>query len=222
MALKTLYEDLGANYLGDTYANAWFRSGDKIHQFRGCVRSAILTSSFNINDPTLVLNEDRVDARSLPDFTSFKYPKLGYREIRSEVSNSICAKTVRHISMSRSASRGLRVELLRINPLQVYTLLDRQKDDEAGSYSNATHELLKEIFVPTFTPWSVGVKKLMDGEIPAFAINENLAISLSCTSSADATYEILFKERVVGTVSETGKPILNNKILHRDIAKAFT
>jgi hypothetical protein len=147
----------------------------------------------------------------LKDFSSFQYPKLGYRQLQqSKVKNAVVAA-----STARSALRGLRQESIRYDPLPVYNALAMVGDN--FSEANAARRL-KEIFQPTFTPFTQGLKKLMDGDWPAFAVNEDLAIGL-CVSNDRDGWDIYFRGRVVGNITPDGVMNITNKILNRDSIK---
>jgi hypothetical protein len=197
------------------FNNAFFLLDGYIHQLRDTDETVLYTLSVPIDSPNIgkeVWKENKLQGTVLRDFSAFQYPKLGYRQLQQgRTKNCVAA-----VSTIRSALRGLREDSISYAYLPVYNALgpfDPNGFDEANKARR-----LKEIFKPTFTPFSVGLKKLMDEEWPGFAVNEDLAVGI-CVSSDAGGWDIFFRGRLVGNVSSDGAINITNKILNRESIK---
>src|SRR5690606_25245662 len=62
------------------------------------------------------------------------------------------------------------------------------------------------VMKPVFTPFTEGLKKVMAGEIPAFAMSPDFAVA----PAEDVPYlEILYRTRRIGTIAENGDITIN-------------
>lgn len=220
MAKKLLFEELGAQYIREWFHGALFVHENKLHCLQDVMRTegskgmetVVVTTSLNLLAGTPKWSKDRVPPASLVDFSTFKYPKLGYRQFYQDGIGMVVAQC----TALRAAQRGLRLDTVRWDSLPVYTALDY--DREFWDSINQAR-IAKEIFAPTFTPFSVGIHKILEGEIPAFAINEDLAVGLACVNDGNEGCNVYFRGRVVGNVSDNGHLTITNKILQRDNIK---
>lgn len=215
MSDTSLVQELGARYMREFFCNAFFQADGHIHQLRDVGDTVLYTLSIPLDSPNIgkeIWKENKLPHTVLRDFTSFQYPKLGYRQIQQgRTKNCVAA-----ISTTRSALRGLREDSISYIYLPVYTALGPFDPDAFHEVNRARR--MKEIFKPTFTPFTVGIKKLMDGEWPGFAVNEDLAVGI-CVSSDKGGWDIFFRGRIVGNVSSDGTVNITNKILKRDSIK---
>lgn len=208
MAKKNLAEELGSNYVTEFYNGALFVHDNKLCSMRGVVGKNIVVDQVDLVDP-----KDWIGAEypldTIDNFSKFQWPTLGYREMPSAKYGNL----VLHISANRSAHRGLRFEHLHIDMVPVVKRL------RGASYEwedRPRQELLINIFRPKFTKFTEGLKLLLAGDIPAFAVNEHLAVALSVDQADDRAYDIYFRQKIVGNVSENGSVTISNKIIQRD------
>jgi hypothetical protein len=216
---QLLHEQLGTQYINEWFADALFLFGGKLHRLRDinvdeankpCVR----TYSLSLTAGAPKWASDRVPMTAIEDFSTFKYPKLGYRQFRQGKIGNIVVQ----VSSIRAAQRGLRTSSLRLEPLPVYKAIDAGYPGEGLDNVNDARRA-KEIFAPSFTPFSVGLKQLLDGTNAAFAVNEDLAVGIACVNDGSDGYNVYYRGRVVGTVDNRGNLTLTNKILQRESLK---
>lgn len=204
-----LIDQLGPQYVNEWFVGALFKVDDTVHMLDR-VRDG-LVYTWTLKPDSTVWNTDRT---TLPfdNFTSFEdfaYPRLGYRNFDMPLGNGKEVNTVRFAQSQRSVHRGLRRDSLDwfdyplANGVMPSAYLQGRDVKE-----------VQALFFPKFIPYTEGIKKLMRGEVIAFAISEDLAVGLSSTS-ASAAADIHFRQKVVGNVDSDGKIILFNKTLRR-------
>lgn len=208
MAKKNLALELGANYVTEFYNGALFIHDGKLCRMRGVQGETIIVEYVDINAPTdwqvMSLPVDVISS-----FSKFQWPTLGYREFKDPKYGNV----VMHISANRSAHRGLRHEHLHFDTLPA---LKRLRGAGYAHEDMPHTQLLCGVFSPKYTKFVDGIKLLLDGDIPAFAVNEHLAVALSVDQADDRSYDIYFRQKVVGSVAENGSVTISNKIIQRD------
>lgn len=215
MANKPLVQELGARYIREFFNNAFFLMDGNIHQLRDADENNIYTLFVPLDSPNIgrePWKESKFPSIRLQDFSNFQYPKLGYRQLQQgPVKNCVVA-----VSTARSALRGLREESIKYEYLPVYNALGPYDQDSFHEVNRARR--MKEIFKPTFTPFTSGLRKVLDGDWPGFAVNEDLAVGL-CVSSDAGGFDVFFRGRIVGNITQDGTVNITNKILKRDSIK---
>lgn len=213
MAGKTLNEDLSTRYVHEFFHGALFEHEGVIHKVRQVTERDIVTHKIiAMGNNRYSWDTGSLSTSVLKDFTSFKYPTLGYRQLQSQKYGPI----VVYINTRRSAQRGLREDGINFEQLPVYHYLTPNPEHPLYYDESSAPARINEIFYPTFTPWSKGLPKLLAGEIAGFAISEQLAVGLSVSTAAGRLFEIYFRGRVAGHVDENGQATLINKILMRE------
>lgn len=211
--MPNLITELGADYVNEWFSGAFFQVNDKLHKLRDVYRGeagmVVRTSSISLNTGAPRWVRDQVGVDVLADFSTFKYPKLGYRQYQQGKTGNI----VMSVGSIRAAYRGLRDTTLKYQYLPTSQVLDQVSDGSWDDVNDARK--MREIFAPRFTPFTVGVRKLLDGEVAAFAASEDLAVGIACADHSPNPFVIYFRERVVGSVDENGKTHLDNKFLQR-------
>lgn len=208
MAKKNLADELGSQYVTEFYNGALFVHGNTLCCMRGVHGDTIVVDQVDLSDPKDWARV-QLPVDTLANFAKFQWPTLGYRELKSTRYGTL----VLHISSTRSAHRGLRYEHLHIDMVPVIKRL------RGASYEwedRPQVELLTSIFRPTYTKFADGLKLLLDGDIPSFAVNEHLAVALSVDQSVDRAFDIYFRQKIVGGVAENGSVTISNKIIQRD------
>lgn len=213
--MPNLVDQLGVRYIREMVTGAYIQKDHILHCINAPDDSTrrFVTKTIDLrqqNPKWASSTELRFD--DIPDFSAFKFPKLGYRQFRQGKIGTI----VVHVSTARNAYRGLREESLVVNPLPVFELFQARIPDGLDSINSARR--IREVFNPTFTPFSAGIKQLLDGSIAGFAVSEDLACGISFEGQ-DRAFDIYFRGRVVGTVDERGNISITNKILQRDSIK---
>lgn len=221
MSSKTLQQDVGSRYIREMYGNALFRIGPKIYRLLSCNDRTAEVAEIDLTTPGTEWRDGEIPTSLLRDFSTFKYPSLGYREVTSAFSSTKDSKFVVFVTARRSANRGLREEGLLWRGLPI---IDRGLSALIGNTINQIGrvERVRALFDPVYTKWKDGLPQLLEGKISGFALNENVAVGVSLHTSADVDYDVYFKEKVVGHVSSTGQLTLYNKTIQRDSNKLFS
>lgn len=208
MAKKNLALELGTRYVAEFYNGALFVHEGKLCRIINVGDGGVHVEFVMLENPTdwegVFLPVD-----VLTNFAKFQWPTLGYRQIQTKRYGTC----VMHISANRSAHRGLRHEHLHIEALApVRRLANAQYEWEAQPQSHT----LVQVFNPTFTKFADGVKLLLAGDIPSFAVSPHLAVGLSVDQGEDRAYDIYFRQKVVGSITDEGNVTISNKIIQRD------
>lgn len=210
-----LPKQLGFRYMRDMYHTAYMQRGNKLHCIQDFVEASnkVLCSTINLNDASPEWKQDEFSADEVVDFSAFKYPKLGYREMVDERLRTV----VVYVEAVRSTRRGLQEQLMTYKALPVYDALVyggrfEALDIHAGLRAQA-------VFRPKFTKFSVGLGKLLRGEQMGFAVSEDVALGVSVNRAADAVIDVYYRGRQVGVVDKAGQVTIYNKILQRLAAK---
>lgn len=208
MSKKTLAQDLGVRYVNEFLVGSCVKFGDDVAFLR-------MIEDDHIHADVVVNEKGGMERKLYPlstlkSFADLQYPALGYRQMPLQNGKN---HTVVHLSSIRSAHRGLRADQIRQTNLPVFNYLG---SDYADAWVNAIRGVkLNAIFKPKYTPFSAGLRQLLDGSVAGFAVNENLAVGISCTRAADRAFDVYYRERVVGSVTSNGIIHIANKVMHR-------
>lgn len=210
-----LCQALGWRYMRDMYATAYFQVDEKLHQIVDFdeMTSKIIVNSIPLHDENPKWARESVPHTLLQDFSSFRYPKLGYRQAMMEKLGMV----VWQVEATRSTKRGLQDHLLTYRALPAYNSVAYAGRMESEDLASARRAQM--LFKPSFTKFSVGLAKVMAGEWLGFAVSEDLAIGVSTNRAADAFLDVYYRGRQVGTVDKAGVVTIQNKILQRLAAK---
>jgi hypothetical protein len=101
------------------------------------------------------------------------------------------------------------------------TLSDKTPKWERGYVKSSVLEDFASFKYPKlgFTPFSQGIKHLLDGDWIGFAVSEDLAVALSISQSHDRFADVFYRGRIVGNVDANGQVNLVNKVLQRASVK---
>lgn len=205
---KNLRLELGEKYVNEFFHNALFMHDGKLCKLRLVEGTSTTVHFVDPKNPAEQWQELVIPTDTLKDFSTFQWPTLGYRQWDTEH-----GKVVVHATALRTAHRGLRFENLHFGHLPVVQRLLplRGKFDRTSA-----PRILGQLFAPTFTPFTEGLKELIAGQTSCFAVNPHLAVCVSLDQSADTHYDIYYRQKIVGSVSETGEVTLTNKVVQRD------
>lgn len=210
---KHLNEDLGHRYVQEWFTGALFEHNGEVCKLRACTEDTVTVDALPLDDENSDWVRRILNAEVLKDFETFKYPTLGFRE---KVLGG--NKWVGYLSTRRSAHRGLRHDMIACAGLPIYNNLKYPFNNDVY-FDMEFRQQIRMWFRPKFTKYSEGMKLLMNGDIPAFALNEQMAIALSVNVSADRSYDIYFRNKAVGTIDDNGNITLHNKVVERDVIK---
>lgn len=206
--MSNLVDDLGAGYVREWFNGALIVRDDFIHMIRSYESGHVMTDCASLTDPEDRWHGGSFRKQELGSFKAIAWPKLGYR-------NLLCGQrgnTASFVTAQRGVMRGLRIESLEWKAVDVANLLSIDMAQQAPS--NSLLYQLRQIFRPAFHAYHVGIQQIRAGLWCSFAVNEDIAISLSSRSSS-AFCDILFRDKPVGTIAENGDIQLSNKIIKR-------
>lgn len=205
--MSKLITDFGLDRFNSAFQGAWFIGPDnKVHE----VRRADILHDFDLDKDTyrvktystetgpdrIVPVENVVDGDFFKDFNAFSYPPLGWR-------SAINGRLLVHCSFSvGSYQRGLKhsnVEAT-LHPVSYWAR-------DIGLLDGDPSELLTSmrmghmVMMPQYTTMDKGVRRMNEGKIMSFAINERIAVCIGADASA---YDLLYDTACVGKVSHDG------------------
>ena len=212
MGKKNLELELGGKYVSEMFHNALFTHDNKLCRLRFCDDKKVLVQYTDLDNPRDVWEEMYLPTDILHGFSKFQWPTLGYRQIETENGFAVI-----HMTAVRSAHRGLRHEHLHYEYLPVTMRLRQLLNVWEALPSSLA---MAQVFKPKFIKFTEGLKMLLAGQTAAFAVSPHLAVCISVDQSAESAYDIYFRQKLVGTISETGEVSLHNKIVQRDTVRA--
>lgn len=209
---KNLQLELGTKYVTDFFQNALFIHEGKLCRLQMCGENQVAVHWVSLDKPSELWDDGIVPVDALYGFSKFQWPTLGYRQYDTPSGGIVV-----HATATRSAHRGLRPEQVHYEfpPVcrRIHTLM---REWEMIPQT----KVLVELFQPKFTPFTEGLKQLLAGKTAAFAVSPLVAVAISVEQSADVAYDIYFRQKVVGSVSEGGEVTLTNKVVQRDNVRA--
>lgn len=207
--------ELGTEYIREHLIGSLFRKGNEIAFIRGCDSYYLQVATIDLNskDNMEWVNKNYPHS-ALNSFKDLAWPRLGYRNMAVD---EIFGNVTPYLTSQRSVHRGLREELIESTFPAVY---DSMMYNPRGfhPYSNTLYRI-SQIFDPTWIEFKEGMAKIASGEILGFAMNEDLAIAISVDQGPDKYCDLLFRGRVVGSVTENGELILTNAVIKRSSLK---
>jgi len=203
-----LIKELGADYVDQFYRNAMFELDGKIVRYgRHAEGELIACHAFSKDAVTPSWRVVNIEQAKITSMDVFGWPKLGYREFRDGDK-----RYVFYVAMTRSAMRGMREELIEYRPAPMVRLLNKV-NDVRNWVSSATQAQV--IFAPKFTDFTEGMELLRAGKSCSFALNEDLAVCISTSKSAERLYDVLYKENVIGEVLADDSVVIPHKLAKR-------
>lgn len=208
-----LVEQLGEQYVSEFFRGALIRRGRILYLIKQAQAGVLVTNYLNLDDEEADWGRKNLPTSTLENFTSLAWPKLGYRNLRNNlVGNAVC-----FFGSTRSVLRGLREEHLTKEVLPIFDTMGTAVMSKAPCSSSAFR--LRQLFNPKWIPFKEGINKIKAGEIVAFALNEDMAVSLSVQDGPDRFCDILYKQKVVGQVSESGEILIANQVMMKSNLK---
>lgn len=213
--MPNLIEQLGSDYVDQFYRGAIFMLDDKIVMYgRHAEDGTIACKAFPKDSQNPTFRAYSVSPQRIDSMDVFGWPKLGYREFTTDKG----CKHVYFVTLTRSAMRGMRDDLLSFNPVPVARLLPAVRDIR-GWVSSALYA--QAIFCPKFSDFDEGIKKLREGAWSSFALSEDIAVCISTSKGNKQTIDVLFKEHIIGQVLPDGTVAIPHKIAKRASSMAL-
>lgn len=216
--MSRLIDQLGSQYLTEFCRGALIVQGDWLFNIRTVRDNRIMVHRVSLEEgqPDMWDGEHEVPTDLLDSFSSLAWPKLGYRNLENnKVGNLVC-----YVTANRSVFRGLHSDQLSYENLPIFgTMGDGLVYAQPSAGVNYK---LKKVFRPKWITYKDGMSRIRAGDIAAFALNEDVAISLSATEGPDRYCDIYFRQRVAGEISQSGEIVVANKIIKRSNLKKLS
>jgi len=205
-----LIDDLGERYVSEYFSNAFFMHQGVLHKLQH-VRNDKQVDAYAVQGKSLQNDYNfsgvRLPPEVLDSFKSFKWPKLGYRNVLNNQGVILSG----FVNSVRSTRRGLADDLLEIGHSQSVELYMA-----TAGYRPDNLNYMYQVFFPTWFTYKQAMAKLQAREAVAVALNEDLCIAYSVNADDPAiAFDILFRERVVGSVMADGNLVFKNKNINK-------
>lgn len=209
---------LGSDYVNDFFRGALFLDKEKnrVYKLLACERQGMATCSYvDLSDTLLNASWQGRELVNLYEndggnFSLFSWPKMGYRN----VPHSVLGNAIYYLTTERGTARGLRDDNIHhLRPAIAISISDYVH--APCLYDNSAAVRAYVVYNPTWYSYKEGMKKLLAGEWSAFALNEDLAISISYETPDTSNFDIYFRGVLAGSISEEGHIVMKNKILTR-------
>ena len=203
--MGNLVEDLGRGYVSDFFNGSYFLYEGNLHKLIGANSGGTLETLMYEGVPM----RSRYDARgaripwsALDSFKNLSWPKLGYRNMSSSDGTIIAA----HITATRNTRRGLYEECLNVTyspATSVYL--------SVLAYPSHT-ACMVQVYYPKWYTFTEALTLLETGQAISVALNPDISLVISAQSPDKAViYDILFREKVVGSVLSDKQITFYNK-----------
>jgi hypothetical protein len=195
----SLFSELGFGYANDMFNGASFLYKGKPHVLQGVTDSgralAVRYANCEIEEHDVI-----IDAEYFDTWDKFSYPTLGYRQ--DEAGNFLG-----YYFRRPSTRRGLHMQDVLVVPHFACEAIESNLGylGEPGITSRH-HSVLVErkmeaVMMPKYTPFAVGLPKVLAGEIPFFCSSAEFAIAPSPRSEE---LDILYRRRKIGYITPSG------------------
>lgn len=199
MSNKSLADQLGWRYVRDFFSNAWLVRDNMLYYVVSVDSRGYVCRTYDTSVTPSKRGEAVLPHKEVTSFTDFAYPKLGYRNIEhGEIKPSVIT-----LNMNRSVQRGFRLDLLNHQAVNYSNVIDRNSGLSGWDFMPA-EERAKVAFFPKWKTWTNGLTDLKDNKYFGFAVNEDIAITISCSHNPEHEFDVLFKGALIGGVTEDG------------------
>lgn len=216
----SLILELGVPYCNELMVGAFLMYKGEPHQLANIDSrtSTVLLNQVGEDGALREAVSDTLDIISSWD--DLKYPTLGYRE-------AMDGATLFYLTRRPSVRRGLHASDLRShlhecgthlhhllrNSNKLYTQWRSKWQYTPNEYLSITSGKMWHAFMPRYTSLKKGLPQVLTGERPSFAMSAEFAVAPA--PGKDSGLEILYRQRVIGSITDEGKISLNisNKLI---------
>ena len=203
--MGNLVEDLGRGYINDFFSGSYFLYEGNLHKLIGANSSGTLATYMYEEVPVCFRYEacaTSIPWSALDSFKNLSWPKLGYRNMLSSDETIIAA----HITATRNTRRGLAEDCLNVTYSHAASIyLSNQ------AYPSHT-TCMVQIYYPKWYTFTEALTLLETKQAISIALNPDISLAVSVQSPDKAViYDILFREKVVGSVLSDKQITFYNK-----------
>lgn len=196
---RNIIEELSADYCNELLVGCLFLHKGEAHEFVRANNkrdgSIMIEAVKYVGTPEAVKpSMVAIPAAEFGGWGSFAFPPLGYRQ-------AAAGQVLTYISRQPSVRRGLNKRDLITDPHNVSRTC-AMKFGVDLAYFRRGEALIMQVLKPQFTSLGAGLKDVMAGRIPAFAISADFAVA---PNKGVDFLEILYRQRQIGTIDENGK-----------------
>lgn len=203
--MGNLVEDLGRGYVNDLFSGSYFMYEDNLHKLYGVNSAGTLDTCMYEGVPMRFRYEARgacIPWSALDSFKNLSWPKLGYRNMVSSDGTIIAA----HITATRNTRRGLYEECLNVTYSPATSIY----------LSNLTYPshttCMVQVYYPKWYTFTEALTLLETKQAISVALNPDISLAVSVQSpDKSVIYDILFREKVVGSVLSDKQITFYNK-----------
>lgn len=203
--MGNLVEDLGRGYVSDFFNGSYFLYEDRLHKLIGVNSSGTLETFTYEGVPMRSRYEARgarIPWSALDSFKNLSWPKLGYRNMLSSDETIIAA----HITATRNTRRGLAEDCLNVT----YSPATSIYLSNQACLSHTT--CMVQIYYPKWYTFTEALTLLETKQAISVALNPDISLAVSVQSpDKEVIYDILFREKVVGSVLSDKQITFYNK-----------
>lgn len=192
--MSNLIQELSVDYCNQMMHGAYLKVGDDVHWWNTIAEPGVVrTIKLSGNPDKVSPKNDTVPWEFFKGWSAFAYPVLGYRMACN-------GKVLVYLTRNNSVRRGLSNRDVGTTFHDVTYSCVQQFGIDIHHYMEDTTKACL-VMNPTYMSLTKGLKEVMDGNIPAFAISADFAVAPHDTVPF---LEILFRQRQIGTISENG------------------
>jgi len=203
--MGNLVEDLGRGYINDFFSGSYFLYEGNLHKLIGANSSRTLATYMYEEVPMCFRYEARATSipwSALDSFKSLSWPKLGYRNVLSSDETIIAA----HITATRNTRRGLAEDCLNVTYSPAASIY--LSNQACPSHTTC----MVQIYYPKWYTFTEALTLLETKQAISIALNPDISLAVSVQSPDKAViYDILFREKVVGSVLSDKQITFYNK-----------
>lgn len=205
-----LVEQFGYSYFSNRFAGAFFLTEDKTPAIvRSAGRSYVDVALCKGTAEAPSIEDSRVSNEFFTDMAQFDIPNMGWR----------AAGRGRFLAYIERNPHGYRRGTTR-DGLDIGTspITSALMDSGTLDIQNYTREaaVARMVLLPQFTPFTQGIKDIIEGRIISFAVSHHMAVY----AQDDQSMAIMFGKRKVGSVDYSGKVVFTVESAARSLYEA--
>lgn len=189
-----LIKELTVDYCNQMMRGSWFLVDGEVHWFDAIINKDKVNTLKLSGNPDKVAPEPGIVSWDVfTGWSVFAYPTLGYRMAGN--GQILC-----YISRTNSVRRGLSHRDVHV---EFHDVSIACQDRLGINLQHYLDDFTKACLVmkPVYMSLTGGLKRVMSGEIPAFALSADFAVA---PNDEVPFLEILYRQRRIGTISDQG------------------
>lgn len=192
--MPNLIRELTPEYCNEMLVGAMFMKDGEPYQFRGADAENSAVRRFSTTPDKVTTKNLSIPNDFFTGWSAFEFPTLGYRMAGG-------GQLLAYVSRNNSVRRGLIPDDVK---MEVHDVSFSCRDTFGFNVDHYTrgNGTVPLVMCPTYLAFADGLAKVMKGEIPAFALSPDFAVAPSARTEF---LEILYRQRMIGTINENGK-----------------